>query len=145
MVFRPAGITIKSGVSSVPTVGTERFINVRKLAALDIVYRGERRILLEFGFGVFFLGLVGIAFLLFAHQRTPLTTGIGTYLLFLGVNYVPLFVYAISISLKKSARKDVAYELAHEDIFRKKYGVQQTLILVPLAVVLLAAVQKSAG
>ena len=70
-------------------MGTGRFIDVRKLAAIDIVYRGQRRILLEFGFGVFFLGLVGLAFLLFAHQRTPLTTGIGVYLLFLGSQLCP--------------------------------------------------------
>ena len=124
-------------------MGAGRFIEVKKLAAIDIVYRGQRTILLEFGFGVFFLGILGVAFLLFAHQRTPETTGIGVYLLFLGVNYVPLFAYSISVSLKKSARKEVEYELAHQDVFRKKYGVQQMLILVPLAIVLLAVIQRA--
>ena len=35
-------------------MGAGRFIEVKKLAAIDIVYRGQRAILLEFGFGVFF-------------------------------------------------------------------------------------------
>ena len=123
-------------------VRTERFINIRKLAALDIVYRGQRTILIEFGFGVFFLGLLGAAFLLFAHQRTAVTEGIGVYLLLLGINYVPLFGHALSISLRKSAAREVASELANEKVYRKKYGVQQVLILVPFAIVILAAIQK---
>ena len=121
----------------------ERFINIRKLAALDIVYRGQRTILLEFGFGVFFLFILGIVFLLFAHNRTPATTAVGIYLLFLGSNYIPLLAYSLSISMKKSAPKEVAFELAHQDVYRKKYGVQQLLILVPLAIIALVIVQES--
>ena len=124
-------------------MGTGRFIDVRKLAAIDIVYRGERTILVEFGFGVFVLGTLGVAFLLFAHQRTLLTTSIGVYLLFLGVNYIPLLAYSISLSLNNSARKEVEYELAHAGVFRRKYGVQQMLILVPMAIVLLAVIQRA--
>jgi hypothetical protein len=119
-----------------------RFIVIRKLAALDIVYRGQRTILLEFAFGVFFLGVLGVAFLLFAHQRTPATTAIGVYLLFLGLNYVPLLVFSISISLRKSAKQEVEFELAHHDVYRKRYGVQQLLILLPLAIAILAIVQE---
>ena len=121
----------------------ERFINIRKLAALDIVYRGQRTILLEFGFGVFFLFILGIVFLLFAHHRTLATTAVGIYLLFLGLNYIPLLAYALSITMKKSAQREVAFELAHEDVYRKKYGVQQLLILVPLAIIGLVIVQES--
>lgn len=121
----------------------ERFINIRKLAALDIVYRGQRTILLEFGFGVFFLFILGIVFLLFAHHRTPATTAVGIYMLFLGSNYIPLLAFSLSISMKKSAQKEVAFELAHQDVYRKKYGVQQLLILVPLAIIVLVIVQES--
>jgi hypothetical protein len=124
-------------------VERERFINIRKLAALDIMYRGQRTILLEFGFGVFFLFILGIVFLLFAHHRTPVTTAVGIYLLFLGLNYIPLLGYSLSISMKKSAQQEVAFELAHQDVYRKKYGVQQMLILVPLAIIALVIVQES--
>ena len=121
----------------------DRFINIRKLAALDIVYRGQRTILMEFGFGVFFLGVLGLAFLLFAHQRTSLTTAIGVYLLLLGINYVPLLAYTVSISRRKSAKQEVAFELAHADVYRKKYGIQQMLILLPLSIPLLTVAQET--
>jgi len=124
-------------------VETERFINIRKLAALDIVYRGQRTIMLEFGFGVFFLLTLGIVFLLFAHHRSPATTAVGIYLLFLGLNYVPLLAFSLSISAKRSAQQEVAFELAHAEVYRKKYGVQQTLILVPFVVIALAIIQES--
>jgi hypothetical protein len=124
-------------------VESERFINIRKLAALDIVYRGQRTIMLEFGFGVFFLFILGIVFLLFAQHRTSFTTVVGVYLLFLGLNYIPLLTYSLSISMKKSAQQEVAFELAHQDVYRKKYGIQQILILVPLAIITLVVVQES--
>jgi hypothetical protein len=72
-----------------------------------------------------------------------LTTSIGVYLLFLGINYIPLLAYSISLSLNNSARKEVEYELAHADVFRRKYGVQQLLILVPMTIVLLAVIQRA--
>ena len=122
---------------------TERFINVRKLAAIDIVYRGPRTILLEFGFGVFFLGVLGFAFLVFVHQRTTETTAIGAYLLLLGLNYIPLLAYSVSIAMRGSAKAEVAFELAHGNVYRRKYGVQQALILVPLAIPLLTLVQEA--
>ena len=143
MASREEAAASKSPVSDVPTMETGRFINIRKLAALDIVYRGPRTILMEFGFGVFFLGILGFAFILFAHTRTPVTSAIGVYLLFLGLNYVPLLAYSISITLKKSARLEVEFELAHQDRYRKKYGVQQVLILVPLAILFLTVVQEA--
>jgi hypothetical protein len=124
-------------------VERERFINIRKLAALDIVYRGERTIMLEFGFGVFFLFILGIVFLLFAHHRTPFTTVVGIYLLFLGLYYIPLLAYSLSMSAKKSAQQEVAFELAHQDVYRRKYGIQQMLILVPLSIIVLVIVQES--
>jgi len=124
-------------------MGSGRFIEVRKLAAVDIVYRGERTILVEFGFGVFVLGILGVAFLLFAHQQTPLTTSIGVYLFFLSFNYIPLLAHSISLSLNNSARQEVEHELTHDNAFRKKYGVQQVLILVPLAIDVLAIVQSN--
>jgi hypothetical protein len=117
------------------------FIVVRKLAALGIVYRGAMRTILEYGFGVFFLGVVGLAFLLLAREKTLATTAIGVYLVFLGLNYVPLLAYSVSLAVKKSAKREAEFELAHQETFRRKYGTQQLLILVPLAVDILAISQ----
>lgn len=119
----------------------QRFIVVKKLAALDLVYRGERRTILEFGFGVFFLGVVGLAFLLLARDKTVVTTAIGVYLIFLGLNYVPLLAYSVSMAVKKSARREVESELADQEKYRRKYGTQQLLVLVPLAIDVLAISQ----
>lgn len=119
-----------------------RFINVRKLAALDIVYRGRQRTLLEFAFGFLFLAAVGVAFFFFAHTRTIGTEALGVYLVFLGLNYAPLFAYGISIGTLKKAQEEAAFELAHQDVYRRRYGVQQLLILLPLAIILLTVLQE---
>ncbi len=118
-----------------------RFINVRKLAALDMVYRGRQRTLLEFGFGFLFLVAVGVAFLFLARSPSVATEALGVYLAFLGLNYAPLLAYVVSIGTVKKAQEEAAFELAHQEVYRKKYGVQQVLILVPLAVPLLTIVQ----
>jgi hypothetical protein len=70
-------------------------IDFRKLAALDIVFLGSRLILAEFSIGV----VGSLALGLFALIRSHSVGGIalGSYLLFIGINYVPLLVYAISI------------------------------------------------
>ncbi len=125
------------------SVGEPRFISIRKLAALEIVYRGERRVLLEYGSGVFFFGVVGVLFLLYAHQRTPLTTSIGVYVLLLALNYVPLLAFSISLASKRSAKTAVALELEHQETYRRRYGIQQAMVLIPFAVLLLASIQEA--
>ncbi|MGA2665585.1 MAG: hypothetical protein ABSF83_11635 [Nitrososphaerales archaeon] len=122
-----------------------RFMTVRKLAALQIEFRGSRRVLLEFGFGCLFMGAVGLAFLLFAKHPTAATSALGVYLFFLGLNYAPLLAYSVSIAVRGSAKREAARELAHQDVYRRKYGVQQALILVPLAIVALSVVQEVRG
>ncbi len=44
--------------------------------------------------------------------------------------------------MRGSAKEEVAFELAHGNVYRRKYGVQQALILVPLAIPLLTLVQE---
>ena len=122
-----------------------RFITVRKLAALQIEFRGSRRVVLEFGFGCLFMGAVGVAFLLFAKHPTAATSALGVYLFFLGLNYAPLLAYSVSIAMRGSAKLVAARELAHQDVYRRRYGVQQALILVPLAIVALSVAQELKG
>jgi hypothetical protein len=129
------------------TTRGETFINIRKLAALDLVFHGPRFILAEFAIGVLFCVGFGI-FNLFAFFRDsghPSTFALllGLVLLWVGLNYVPLLLYAISIVRRKSAEQEVAFELEHKETYARKYTLQSLwLLLLPLAVPLLALVQE---
>jgi hypothetical protein len=121
-------------------------INIRKLAALDIVFHGPKLILAEFAFGVFFTGALGL-FLTYAgfvtgRFRVPWVALLGCYLLLLALNYVPLFLYGIKIVRGKSAQAEVAFELAQKERYGRKYTVQSLLLLLPLVVPMLAIAQE---
>jgi hypothetical protein len=122
------------------------FINIRKLAALDIAFHGPKFILIEFALGVFgcaALGLFSMYFGLF-HGPNPslFAVIIGCFLLLIALNYVPLLIYAISIVRHKSAHQEVAYELEHRDKYAGKYLRQSALLLIPLAIPALAVYQE---
>src|SRR5262245_14933708 len=122
-----------------------RVINVRKLAALDIVFHGPTFILIEFGLGVFGCGVLGLFSLYFGllHGANPslFAALMGCFLLWIALNYVPLFLYAITIVRRKSAQQEVAFELEHKDRYAGRYTLQSTLLLVPFAMLLLAVYQ----
>ena len=69
-------------------------INIRKLAALDIVFHGPKLILAEFALGVFFPGALGLvltyAGFAIGHFRVPWVALSGCYLLVLALNYVQI-------------------------------------------------------
>jgi hypothetical protein len=119
-----------------------RFINIRKLAALDITFHGPRLILAEFGltavgllaFGVYLLRL-GLSQDL---SRATSSVLFGAYVLLLGLNYVPLLIYAVKIVRGRSAELEVGYELGHREEYVRKHGLQSLLLFVPLAVLGLA-------
>jgi hypothetical protein len=126
-----------------------RMINVRKLAALDIVFHGPTFTLIEFALGVFVcaaLGLFSMYFGLFHGPDHSLHAIIlGCFLLWIALNYVPLLLYAMSIVRQKSAHQEVAYELAYKDKYAGKYTLQSALLLVPFAMLLLAVYQETIG
>ena len=121
-------------------------INIRKLAALDIVFHGPKLILAEFAFGVFFTGALGLvltyAGFVTGHFRVPWVALLGCYLLALAINYLPLFIYTIKIVRGKSAQAEVASELAQKERYARKYTVQSLLLLLPLVVPMLAISQE---
>ena len=123
----------------------ESIINIRKLAALDIVFHGTRFILAEFAAGVVLCGGFGV-FSLFAfsyksdHPLFMLILGLA--LLWVALNYVPLLLYAIDITRHKSARQEVAFELEHKKRYALKYTIQSALLLFPLVVPVLAIWQE---
>ncbi len=123
-------------------VKSETFINVRKLAALDIVFHGPRLILAEFALGMVVCTILGL-WSFFSPIHSTFMIIIGCFFLWVALNYVPLLLYAISIVRRQSAHQEVAFELAHKDIYARKYTLQTAmLLLVPLVLPLLAVYQE---
>ena len=125
-----------------------RLISVRKLAALDIVSHGLMRILVEFTVGVLLAGSLGLLFLSRGLPPGPshsLVIIVWGFVLFgIGLNYLPLLIYAITISRLKSAQEEVASELGDPDAYRRMYTLQSAIfILVPFALFILAIVQEA--
>ena len=119
--------------------GTCIVIDIRKLAALDLAFLGPRIILTEFSLGVFGSFALGVLTLLRSHSMGGLA--LGSYLLLIGVNYVPLLLHAISIVRRNSVHFEIADEVTEKRMFRK-YRRQSLLLLVPLVVPIVALAQR---
>jgi hypothetical protein len=116
------------------------FINVRKLAALDIVFHGRKLILIEFAIGTLLPLAIGILSVSRGHSRLLFLFGL--YMLALGINYLPLLLHAISIVHSgAAAAAEVSHELSNGRQSARKYQVQSLLLLIPFAVPLLALIQ----
>jgi len=66
---------------------------------------------------------------------------LGGVLSSIAVNYVPLLVYTVVLIRAGTAHQEVAPELEHSQHSQRRYGIQQFLLLVPFAVLVLAVVQ----
>ena len=103
---------------------------------------GKRFILVEFAFGVIFPILFAIVNLrlIFVSASPPLwATLMGIWLIGIGINYVPLFIYALIIARKGSVIEEGQPERANV----MKYSLQQFIIFVPLLVAILTLLQES--
>jgi len=114
-------------------------INLRKLAAIDIVFLGSKVILVEFAAGVLLSMALGIFVLL--RGRTFWQIVLGSYLVSLGINYVPMFVYAVAITRRQSAHVEIAHELADRHQAMSKYRRQSLVLLIPLLPPILAWIE----
>jgi hypothetical protein len=118
------------------------FINVRKLAALDLALHGARFVLIEFGLAVVWLGALGLTLIVrgtaAGYPAPPWMLVVGGYLTLIGLNYVPLLLYAAVIAYRGSARTEAAHELANKGHYSRKYGLQQLFLLLPLVIPMLA-------
>ncbi len=123
----------------------ERWISVRKLAALDIVLHGARVIIAEFTLSVLLGGIGGI-FSLRAFLRDPshpLAALVWASIFsWIALNYLPLLLYALDIVRHNSAQQEVAFELEHKDIYVRKYTRQSLLLIFPLIIPVLAITQE---
>jgi len=110
--------------------------NLRKLAAIDIVFLGYKFVVAEYAVGVFFSAALGLFVLYRAHSFWQLVLGI--YLTSLGLNYIPMLSYTLSLANKESAQAELGSELSDKAAAMSKYRRQSLLLLVPLAAPILA-------
>jgi uncharacterized membrane protein len=121
------------------------FINIRKLAALDIVWHGPKLILAEFLLTVGLGGALAVFSLSFFIRTSthPLFALIlSLVFLWVALNYVPLLLYALHFARHKNAELEVAFELAHKERYARKYQLQSLLLFVPFVVPILTIVQE---
>ncbi len=118
-------------------------INLRKLAAIDIFFLGHKLIFAEYAVGVFLSIALGVFVLFRGHSFWQVV--LGTYLVFLGINYVPMLVYAVAIADKQSAKAELGDELSEKQTALSKYRRQSLLLLVPLLAPIFALTQEWLG
>jgi hypothetical protein len=95
-----------------------------KLAAIDITFLGSKFIVAEFVGGVLLCLALGAFILLRAGSFWQFALGL--YFVSLGINYVPMLIYALSITRSKSARAELGNELVdktggHVQILANRY------------------------
>lgn len=95
--------------------------SVRKLAAIDILFLGFKFAFVEYVFGVLFSIALGVFVLFRGHTTGQIALGI--YLLSLGINYVPMVVYTLSIANKQNAVAELGDELNDKSRAMSKYAV----------------------
>lgn len=115
-------------------------IDLRKLTAIDIAFLGRKVVVAEFAGGVVLPTALGLFVLVRGHSFWQIVLGV--YLLCLGINYAPMFAYAMAIPTQDHAREEMAEELADKGRAMSKYRRQSMVLLVPLAVPILALVAR---
>jgi hypothetical protein len=113
--------------------------SIRKLAAIDIVFLGFKVVFAEYLCGVLLCVVLGFFVLLRTNSVSQIL--LGAYLIFLGINYVPMFAYALAIGNRQKAQAEVAEELSNRRVAMSKYRRVSLLLLVPLLVPIVALTQ----
>lgn len=70
---------------------------------------------------------------------------VGVYGLVIAVNYLPMLLYTLAIASRARAREEVGAELedpVKRGWYARRYGTQQFLLALPLAIPLLAMTQQ---
>jgi hypothetical protein len=111
-------------------------IDPRKLAAIDIAFLGCKFTITEFGTAAFLCPALGVFVLYRGHS--PWQIALGLYLISLGMNYLPMLLYAVAITRSRSARAELGEELDDKGRAMRKYRRQSLFLLVPLFVVAVA-------
>ena len=114
--------------------------NLRKLAAIDVVFLGPKFVIAEYACGTLLPLALGMFILLRA--RSVWQVVLGVYFLCLGINYAPMLVYAIGLGDREKARAGIANELAEQRKAMSKYRRLSLVLLVPFAALILALRNK---
>lgn len=114
--------------------------NLRKLAAIDIVFLGPKFIIGEYACGTILSLALGIFILFRAHSVWQVVLGV--YFVSLGVNYAPMLIYAIGLGNREKARAEIADELVEQRRAMSKYRRLSLALLVPFAALILALSEK---
>ncbi|GCE14868.1 hypothetical protein [Tengunoibacter tsumagoiensis] len=126
-------------------INNKGVINVRKLAALDIVFHGMKMIMVEFLAAVLVCAGLAVLLLFFISSHTLSNTLLGLYFLGVALNYLPLLSYALLIRTRDQAANVAERELKDVDHYGRRYSLQSILlILIPYALALLALSQLAA-
>jgi hypothetical protein len=90
--------------------------------------------------GVFFSAALGLFVLYRSHSFWQVVLGI--YLICLGIDYVPMLAFAISIGNQDAATSELGGELADKPRAMAKYRRQSLLLLLPLIVPVLTVPRR---
>jgi hypothetical protein len=117
-------------------------VDLRKLAAIDIAFLGYGLIVGEFAFGVVFSLALGAFVLVRGHTGWQVL--LGSYLVCVGLNYVPMLWWAIRIGSRERARMEIAGELTDVQRAFAKFRRQSLVLLVPVLPLVLAVAGRNA-
>ena len=115
--------------------------NIRKLAAIDIVFLGFKLVLAEYICGIVLP--LGLGILALIRGRSAWQYAVGAYLACLGINYVPMLANTISLASRENARAELGDELTERRQAMSKYRRISLLLLVPLLLPVVAAAPSS--
>jgi hypothetical protein len=99
-------------------------VNLRELAAVELRFLNRTFVLLEYAFGVILLCGIGLLGLIHSRGHSLFMW----YLMSIGLNYIPLFYYAVLLMRSKGAEVERVHR---SDMARLRR--QQLWLLVPLA------------
>jgi hypothetical protein len=116
-------------------------IQVRKLAAVEMAVLGTQVTVFAYALGMILpllFGLFALVLNSMAPQPADWQVALGTWLVAIAVNYVPLFAYALSIARAGTVAREGEPELAHA----RRYSIQQIIVLIPFLVPVLTLAQE---
>lgn len=115
-------------------------IEIRKLAALEVLFLGPKLVLAEYVCGVFLSAVLGVFVLM--RGQTLWQSLLGIYLICIGLNYLPLLLQAFALRDRNAAREVIGNELADTRQTFSRYRSQSLLLLVPLLVAIIGVSQS---
>jgi hypothetical protein len=110
--------------------------NLRRLAAIDTVFLGYKVVVAEYVCGVALSIALGIFALIRSHTAWGIS--LGAYLVCIGINYIPMLAFTLSIGNRERAKSELGDELARTPQAMARYRRVSLLLLVPFMVAVIA-------